>query len=153
MTDTVIMINGGIPQSKHVVACAKALRYDVRKINPKRATREIVRVLLPQGHPQDAEFFEKADCFIRENDAQYLYIENKLRSFLATEPVLDEEESRPSKVAILVNIDPSLAETLKDEFGAFWISIQDGSSDKFDFSFSEKDIDVQVERILAQLTK
>ena len=151
MSKAIIAVTGTIGQSKKFVARARWNGYECQKINPERATREIVRVILPRGHARDAEFFAASRDFIKAQEAEYPYIEKKLQNFF-----FDDVK----QVAILVNISSKLLRILESDFEAFSVLLSESDgvaqamSSTHDYTIFDNDgFNKETDKLLRVLTK
>lgn len=144
---TVLMVSGRKDLSKRFVSEVRELGYETQKINPARANREVVRVIVPRGHPEDDRLFRASENFLDEQGGHYLYVASKLAEFL---------DDSNKKVAIMVNISNELKEQLESDFEAFSVYLSDNGRESVtqdwtiynDHSFSDK-----VAKLLRILTK
>jgi len=144
---TVIIVNGRKELSKRFVAEVRGLGYETQKINPHRANREIVRVLVPRGHPSDDKLFSASETFLAEQGGHYLYIESKLAEFLG---------NSNNTVAIMVNISNNMREQLESDFEAFSVQLSDNGREsvKHDWTiFDDQTFSDRVAKLLRVLTK
>lgn len=140
------MVNGRKELSKKFVAEVMMLGYETQKINPSRATREIVRTLVPRGHPEEDKLFQASEWFLEKQNGHYFYVEMKLNEFLM----------HKNKVAIMVNISNNLREQLESDFEAFSVLVSDNGeiSDKYDVTIlNNSEFSNNVNKLLRILTK
>lgn len=146
----IIAVSGTRELSKKFVARVVELGYEVQKINPARAVREVVRIFYPRGHERDEEFFAASRQFIKGQEAEYAYVVKKLGEFF----------NGGKQVAILVNISSGLLEALESDFEAFSVSLSSSDgvaqamSVNHDYTiFDNDEFNGRTDKLLRVLTK
>ena len=143
---TVIVVDGRKDLSKKFVAHVRRLGYNVRKINPAKANKEVVRIFVPSGHSDETKLFKASQWFLEKQNAYYFYVEKGLREFLRGK----------HRVAILVNISNVLKNELMSDFEAFSVLVSDGQevSLRHDWTiFNDEKFNEKVRQLLRVLTK
>lgn len=147
---TIIAISGRRELSKKFVSEAIGRGYEIQKINPARASKEVSQVIIPRGKQyseEDEVFYSSVQEFLDENNGYYWYTVKKIRDFL-------EDSNR--RIALLVNTSAKLLEELKDDVEAFCVHVGNGNHAPSGYDLiipDDESFSYNVDRILSTLTK
>jgi len=144
----IIAVSGTRELSKSFVSRAESLGYEIFKINPIRAKKELTNVLAERGSPAEDKIYGSTDEFLEKTNGYYWYTVRKVNEYL--------RGYDRNKIAILVNASNELLEFMKDDFGAFSIYLGDRVSQnpRYDYTIlANNNFEKNVKKVLGILGK
>jgi len=147
---TIIAISGRTELSKKFVYEAVRLGYNVRKVNPARASKEVSEIIIPRDEEyrdEEEKFYLSTQEFLEKHNGYYWYTLQKIKSFI---------EGKNNRIALLVNASHELREALKDDVEAFCIHVGSGDHPPPGGDLiiqDDEDFSMNIDRVLSTLTK
>lgn len=146
---TIIAISGRRELSKRFVKDAVSLGYDVEKINPARASKEVSEIIIPRDkeyQDEEEKFYLSTQEFLDKHNGYYWYTLQKIKSFLGP---------KGRQLALLVNTPHEILEALKDDVEAFCIHLGNSNPPRgMDFIIDDdEEFSQKVSKILSVLSR